>query len=86
MCVSTFSNIFSSETTGLIKPKFHVAPHWDGGKKVCSNSPGHMTKMAAMPIYGKNLKNLLLLRYQKADDLETSYAALCAKELPNLFN
>ena len=29
---------------------------WDGGMKVCSNGPGHMTKMAAMPIYGKNLK------------------------------
>ena len=24
------------------------------GTKVCSNGPGHMTKMAAMPIYGKN--------------------------------
>ena len=22
--------------------------------KACSNGPGHMTKMAAMPIYGKN--------------------------------
>ena len=29
---------------------------WDGGTKVCSNVPGHMTKMAAMPKYGKNLK------------------------------
>ena len=29
-----------------------------------------MTKVAAMPIYGKNLKNLIL-RNQKADDLET---------------
>ena len=29
---------------------------WDGGKEVCLNVPGHMTKMAAMPIYGKNLK------------------------------
>ena len=29
---------------------------WDGGTKVCSNGPGHMTKMATMPIYGKNLK------------------------------
>ena len=29
---------------------------WDGGTKVCSNGPGYMTKMAAMPIYGKNLK------------------------------
>ena len=30
---------------------------WDEGIKVCSNGPGHMTKMAAMPIYGKNMKN-----------------------------
>ena len=29
---------------------------WDWGTKVCSNGPGHMTKMATMPIYGKNLK------------------------------
>ena len=29
---------------------------WGGGTKVCANSPGHMTKMASMPIYGKNLK------------------------------
>ena len=57
VCVlSTFSNIFSSETTRLIEAKFHVEPPWDGGTKVCSNGPGHMTKMAAMPIYGKNLK------------------------------
>ena len=59
VCMSTFSNIFSSEITGPIEVKFHVAPPWDGGTKVCSNGPGHMTKMAAMPIYGKNLKNLL---------------------------
>ena len=26
------------------------------GTKVCSNGPGHVTKMTAMPIYGKNLK------------------------------
>ena len=29
---------------------------WDGGTNVCSNGPGQLTKMAAMPIYGKNLK------------------------------
>ena len=49
--VSTFSNIFFSETTGPIEAKFHVEPSWDGG----TNGPGHMTKMAAMPIYVKNL-------------------------------
>ena len=53
--MSRFSNI-SSETPGLIEAKFHVEPPWDGGMKVCSTDPGHMTSMAAMPIYGKNLK------------------------------
>ena len=56
VCMSTFSSIFSSETTGQIEAKFHMKPPSDGGTKVCSNGPGHMTKMAAMPIYGKNLK------------------------------
>ena len=50
----TFSNIFSSETAWPIKAKFYVEPPWEGGTKVYINSPGHMTKMAAMPIYGKN--------------------------------
>ena len=53
---STFSNIFSSETAWPIKAKFYVEPPWEGGTKVYINGPGHMTKMAAMPIYGKNLK------------------------------
>ena len=48
-------NIFSSETTLPIKAKFYVEPPWEGGTKVYVNGPGHMTKMAAMPIYGKNL-------------------------------
>ena len=52
----TFSNIFSSETAWPIKAKFYVEPPWEGGTKVCINGPGHMTKMVAMPIYGKNLK------------------------------
>ena len=48
----TFSNIFSSETTGPIELKFYIETPQDGGTKVCSNGPGHMTKVAAMPIYG----------------------------------
>ena len=48
-------NIFSSETALPIKAKFYVEPPWEGGMKVYINGPGHMTKMAAMPIYGKNL-------------------------------
>ena len=88
--MSTFSNIFSSKTTGPIKAKFHVEPPWDGGTKVCSNGPGHMTKMAVMPIYGKNLKNLLL-RNQKATELETcmqhwilEYCQVCSNDVPGL--
>ena len=73
--MSTFSNIFSSETTGPIEAKFHVEPPWGGGTKVCSNSPGHMTKMAAMSI--KTFKNLPL-RNQKTNNLETWYAASSA--------
>ena len=53
---STFSKDFSSETTGPISIKFHMQPLDRGGKKVYIFRPGHMTKMVAMPIYGKNLK------------------------------
>ena len=51
-----FSNVFFSETARPIKAKFYVEPSWEGGTKVYINGLGHMTKMAAMPIYGKNLK------------------------------
>ena len=54
-CRPPFSNVFSSETARPIKAKFYVEPPWEGGTKDCINDPGHMTKMAAMPIYGKNL-------------------------------
>ena len=49
-CMSTFSNIFFSETAGPIETKFHMEPLWDGKTIVCSNGRGHML------IYGKNLK------------------------------
>ena len=67
---STISNVFSSSTAWPIKAKFYVDPPWKGGTKVYINGPGHMTKMAAMPRYGKNLKNLLL-QNQTYYDLET---------------
>ena len=51
-----------------------MEPPWDGGTKVCSNGPGHMTKMATTPVMVKTLKNLLL-QNQKADDLESWYVA-----------
>ena len=54
-CRSPFSNNFFSETALPIKAKIYVEPPLEGGTKVCMNGLGHMTKMAAMPIYGKNL-------------------------------
>ena len=50
-----FLNYFSSITTKLIEAKFHEKPLWDGGTKACSNDLGHITKIATMTIYGKNL-------------------------------
>ena len=52
----TFSNFFSLEISRPIEAKFYMEPPWDRGMKVCSNGLCHMTNMATMPIYGKNLK------------------------------
>ena len=51
---STFSDFFSLETARLIEAKFHMEPPWDGGMKVNTNGSCHITKMATIPIYGKN--------------------------------
>ena len=40
---STFSNIFSPETSRPIKLIFHMETPEDKGIKVCSNGPGHMS-------------------------------------------
>ena len=57
----------------------------DGGTKVPSNVPGHNTKMAAMPIYGKKTFENLLLQNQKDDDLGTWYVASGMLGLSSLF-
>ena len=59
---STISKIFFSETTWPIKLKFYVEPPCVGGMKVCSRDLGHITKMAAMPIYGKNSSKIFFSR------------------------
>ena len=56
------SNIFFSETAGPIKAKFYVEPPWVGGTIFCSRHLGHMTKMAATPIYGKNPSKIFFSR------------------------
>ena len=81
---STFSNFFFLKPAWPIEAKFYVEPPWDGGMIDCLNGPDRMINMAAMPIYGSNLKNLFLWN-QKADDLESWYAALGTRILPNLF-
>ena len=52
---------------------------------IYTNELGHMTNMAVVPIYGKNLKNLLL-QYQQTNDLETWYVALPMQVLPQFSN
>ena len=50
----------SFETSKSVLFKFHMQFLGKGGKKFYIFGPGHMTKMAAMFIYSKNLKNILL--------------------------
>ena len=39
-----------------------MEPPWVGGTKVCSRHLGHMTKMVATPIYGKNPSKVFFSR------------------------
>ena len=56
------SKIFFSETVWPIKAKLYVEPPWVGVTIFCSRHLGHMTKMAAMPIYGKNPSKIIFSR------------------------
>ena len=56
MYVTIIFKHFFSETAWPISAKFHEEPPWELGKKVYINGAGHMTKMAAMPRYGKTFK------------------------------
>ena len=64
---------------------------WDGGTKVCSNGPGDMTKMAAMPIYGKNLKKICFSGTKRLMTLKLGmqhrvleYYQVCSNDDPKL--
>ena len=50
----TISNNISKATWPIVI-KFHLELPWAEGTKLCSNGPGNMTNMAAMPVHGKNL-------------------------------
>ena len=82
---SQCSNIFFSETAWPIKAKFYVEPPWVGGTKLCSRHLGHMTKMAATPIYGKKPFKNLLLQNRQTDSHKTWYVALGTPAHHSLF-
>ena len=89
--MSTFSNIFSSETTGPIEANFHMKPPLDRRTKVCSNGPGHITKVAAMPIYDKNLKKIFFSGIKRSITLKLvmqhrvlEYHQICSKDDPGM--
>ena len=50
---SKYSSLVFSQTIGPIELKFHVKTPYDKLAKIYTKHFGHMTKMAAMPIYGK---------------------------------
>ena len=50
------SNLFFTETDGKFGTKAHMKVKARMGMKIYTNDLGHMTSMATMPIYGKNLK------------------------------
>ena len=55
---SIYQNTVFSQTIGPILLKFHVKTPYDKLAKIYTKYFGHMTKMTATPIYGKNpLKN-----------------------------
>ena len=63
---------------------------YDKLAKINAKYVGHMTKMAAMPIYGKNNANSFVEtratnQNRKVDDLGTWYVALGMCGLPSLF-
>ena len=51
------SSVHTFEQLETLRPiffKLHVGPSFKGGLKICTNGYGPLSKMAAMPIYGKN--------------------------------
>ena len=69
---SIYSNIVFSQTIGPIELKFHVKTPYDKSAKIYTKYFGHMTKMAAMPIYSKNLLNFFFSRTRRPVTLRLS--------------
>ena len=57
--VNTF---FSQKQVGRFGPKIHMKAEVRMGMIIYTNELGHLTNMAAMPIYSKNLKKIFFSR------------------------
>ena len=53
--IQYFQTSFLQYSLRPIEAKFHVVLPWGGGMELSSNDSDHITKVAAMPTYGKNL-------------------------------
>ena len=60
-----------------------MGPSVEGMLTICSNDIAPLNKMAAMPTYGKTLKNLLLLDYESFE-AESWYTTSGIQGLPSL--
>ena len=64
---------------------------WDRRTKVSSNVPGHLTEMAAMPIYDNNLKQIFFSGTKRLETLNLGmhhlvleYYQFCSNDNPGL--
>ena len=64
----------SLETTGPTEAKFHMESPWDGEREFIQTVLVTSSRWSPCPYMVETL-NTLLLRNQRADDLETWYAA-----------
>ena len=71
--MDTFSSF--SNTVGLFETKYYVKGYGTTGMNIYTNGIGHMTKMAATPIYGKNPSKELWGGWGGEDSNETWYVA-----------
>ena len=62
---SIYYNIVFSQTVGPIELKFHVKTPYDKLAKINAKYFGHMTKMAATPIYGKKHLKIFFFRTRR---------------------
>ena len=78
------SNIFCCKDPRPIEAKFHVELLGVVRMKVCSNSPGHVNKMAAMLTYGKNSLKIFYSETSNPMILELGPYKICSNDGPRL--